>query len=191
MNSKAFDFPGNPFATPKALRASALKWQVHALAAQAKAITAIAEEHQISLADLAPESFVSRAEDLLRAATELTNRAPSEPLEQILREVEPIRQYCDRLEADVLSFVRLADQRAHFRLSSLLPVLFTGEPVDRSADHELDRSDAVALAAAAGSRCYHAESEQHGTFALQIKAICDLAMEMVLAAAAERAPAKE
>lgn len=33
-------------------------------------------------------------------------------------------------------------------------------------------------------------TSQHGTFALQINSICDLALEMVMAAAADHAPAK-
>lgn len=127
------DFPGNAFATAKALRQSALKWQ--------------------------------------------------------------FRSSSKQLREDATRFVRIADQRAHFRLSSLLPVLFaqdSDDPLveDKNKEDKHLAPDADQLSVASGARCYRAESEQHGTFALQINSICDLALEMAMAAAADHAPAK-
>jgi hypothetical protein len=193
---RTIEVPGNPFATPQALRASALKWQLISLAAQAKAISAIAQEHQINLSDLAPENFVARAEDLVRTGTRVSKTAESTPTSDILKDIVALRSVAEQLQEDVLAFVKVADQRAHFRLSSLLPVLFENvepqltEPSSEHPDSEAAEEDADKLAADAGSRCYHAESEQHGTFALQVRSICDLTLEMALSAASEFA-AKE
>jgi hypothetical protein len=193
---RALEIPGNPFATPQALRASALKWQLMALAAQAKAIKAIAQEHQINLSDLAPETFVGRAEDLVRTGTRLSMAAETTETEKLLKEIINLRTVAEQLQEDVMAFVKVADQRAHFRLSSLLPVLFDNvepqcsEPSPEHSETEAAAADADRLAVDAGNRCYHAESEQHGTFALQVRSICDLTLEMALSSASEFAAKK-
>jgi hypothetical protein len=188
------DFPGNPFATPRALRASALNWQLSALGAQAKAIEAIANEHMISLADMPPDGLVTRAQDIVRTATRIAAECERESMDVILPRIVTLRDSCEALQNDADRFVRIADQRAHFRLSTLLPVLFekdaealTGADCKEKEDQNIV-PDADKLNVSASSRCYKAESEQHGTFALQIKSICNLALEMALAAAADFAP---
>jgi hypothetical protein len=183
------DFPGNAFATAKALRQSALKWQMLALSAQAKAIQAIADEHHITLTDVDLPNLVAGCDDLVKSATSLCNEVGSlEPVET-LRRIVALRFIADDLRDRAKNFVRIADQRAHFRLSSLLPVLFEHDSDPLSADEskENDRlvNDSDKLAVGAGARCYRAESEQHGTFALQVNSICDLALEMVLADASD------
>lgn len=176
------DFPGNAFATPKALRESALHWQLLALGAQAKAIAAIAAEHHISLDDLGPENLLERAQDIVKTATWVGQNAEVVPVDELLRTVVALRDSGTELKSDVARFVRNADQRAHFRLSSLLPILFAGnegDPLEQPAEL-VDNSDKLAVSA--GSSCFKAESEQHGTFALQINSVCDLALEQALSA---------
>jgi hypothetical protein len=196
MNSlNITDFPGNAFATAKALRQSALKWQLLALSAQAKAIEAIAQEHHISLKEIQFESLVQQTEDLVKTATTLSMEAESLTTVESLRRIVALRTGTEQLRQDAARFVVIADQRAHFRLSSLLPVLFEqsgDDPLraDETKENKHLEPDADHLAAGAGARCYRAESEQHGTFALQVNSICDLAMEMVMAAAADHAPAR-
>jgi hypothetical protein len=188
------DFPGNPFATAKALRQSALKWQLLALEAQAKAIEAIAAEHHISLSDLEFETLVDRTRDLVTSANELAREAETTPTNELLPRIVALREASEDLRVDVARFVRTADQRAHFRLTSLLPVLFDitkpGEDALKPNDTEENAhiiNDAEKLAVASGARCYRAESEQHGTFALQVNSICDLALELVMSAASDYA----
>lgn len=184
------DFPGNAFATAKALRRSALKWQLLALGAQAKAIQAIADEHHISLRDVDVNGITAECEDLVKSATTLCTELPSLQQVEVLRRIVALRGVAADIRRRAENFVCIADQRAHFRLSSLLPVLFDNgknDPMSTEESRENDRlvNDSDKLAAAAGARCFRAESEQHGTFTLQVNSICDLALEMVLSDASD------
>jgi hypothetical protein len=203
MDKPVIVFPEEPkFKTklsPKAYRESAIMWQLKALKAQTEAVTAIAAEHSIKLDDINPRTLCQRTDDIIATAVRICDEAPKTPAEKIFELIKVLRQTADELRADGALFAKVANFRAAFRLSGMLPSLaaqiHTGAVLlpktDESVESEPEDRDALCcdhqkLAVASARRCYEAESEQHHTFSLQINAICDLAMEMVLAAAAEK-----
>lgn len=184
-------FEQTEFEQPQDLRRAAMKWQLLALVAQAQAVETIAKEHNIVFDHCSPQMLAQRADDLVKTANDIAVAAKSNDVQVTLASIKALRANSDHLKRDTDAFVKTADLQATFRLSSTLALLFdAGErPTSGGTDPE-ERliQDPQKLLCHAGKRCLSAETEQHGTFALQIKAICDLAMETVLVAAAESAP---
>jgi hypothetical protein len=189
--------------SPQAYRESAVMWQLRALHAQTEAVVAIAAEHGINIADIDPHSIAGRAEDLVAQASHICRQTTTSKPDEIANAIKNLRSNADALRADTSLFVKVADFRAAFRFSGMLPALAeqistgvqlikgasdnSGQPAENT-DQDSVGGTATKLAVASARRCYKAESEQHSTFSLQINAICDLCMEMVLAAASEVAP---
>ena len=182
------DFPLPQFDNPQELRQSALKWQLLALQAQLKAIQAIATEHHINLQDLNPDGLVSRVESMIKSARDFEQC--SEPSANMLEQVRTLRIICDQLKEDAEKFASSAGWRADFRMSSNLLIMAEPEQEKAAGDDPIVE-DKKTLSLGANHRCLAAGHEQDSTFALQIKAICDLALEMVLVAAASRLPANK
>jgi hypothetical protein len=170
------------------LRKSALDWQLIACEAQSEALLQIAAEHRLQISDIDPRSLCSRAKDVVDSAHEIERQAPVRPLESTLAAIRSLRDVTVKLMDDADSFVERADWRAQFRMSSSLHLLTDlANPAQLPEAEPLVR-DSHCLVANASQRCLQAECQQDGTFAMQIKSICNLALELVFIAASNASP---
>jgi hypothetical protein len=176
---------------PQALRQSALGWQLMALKAQCKAIAEIAREHHIDLSDINPDALSQRVEDLVQSARQIEANAASLPAEDTLAAISQLRSFTEEIKKESAVFVKRANFRSQMRMSADLDMMCEGtcETLDATEPEALE-VDRHQLKVGADRRCLKAEGEQDETFAMQINAICDLALEMVLVAAADNVPSQ-
>jgi hypothetical protein len=170
------------------LRKSALEWQLVALEAQSEALLQIAEEHRLQINDIDPRSLCSRAKDVVESAQDIERQAPSRPLETTLAAIRALREVTDELMKDADAFVQRADWRAQFRMTGSMHLLVDVVSPPSGTDAEPLIRDSHRLIANAGKRCLQAEVQQDGTFAMQIKSVCNLALELVFIAASNHSP---
>lgn len=167
----------------QSLRKSALGWQLIAVEAQAEALLQIADEHRLQMTDIDPRRLYSRAKDVVDTAHGIEKSAAFQPMDSTLAEIRSLRDVTDKLMEDADAFVERADWRAQFRMSGSLHLLEDLPKSSTDSEAEPLVLDPHRLIANAGKRCLQAEVQQDGTFAMQIKSVCNLALELVFIAA--------
>lgn len=164
------------------IRKSVLRSQLMALEMQSRAIYQLGTEHHNGV-DLGVNPqillIVGNVKDIADSARQLVDEAGKLPASDILKRLQSLQ---DRANEVVL--------RCNETYSEM----------QRDAKHRLDMNvhDNVececgenqpdclrTLRARAGMSCYNAELNQHETFKVQVKSICDLALELAFNAAAE------
>jgi len=171
---------------PQQLRNSALSWQLKAIDAQARALQMLSEEHSFSVHNLAPDVLQNRVHDLAQTAVSVAAGAHDVPLETTLAHIASFKKACAELRADADKFAELAAIRAHMRLDNTITKLIASSPEVPTTvpDPEMPSAETMRLLSKANQSCFNAETEQYNTFTLQIKAVCDLALEMLFVSAA-------
>jgi len=121
--------------------------------------------------------------DVAATAKIIVDQAKSNKAEEMLGKLQALQTLAnsvvERTEAVCLQAQVDADGRLERSLADNL-----GKDEERSQLPELP-TDPKHLQARADIACYGAENNQHQTFKIQVRAICDLALELCFTAAAE------
>lgn len=168
------------------IRKSVLHSQLLALESQAQAIYYLTTEHRDGI-DLGnnPQIYliVQQVKDVAATAKIIVKEAKTAKAEEMLGKLQALQTLANtvvqRTEAVCLHAQVDADKRLERSLAENL-----GEGESRSPLPELP-TDVKHLQARADIACYGAENNQHQTFKIQVRAICDLALELCFTAAAE------
>jgi len=168
------------------IRKSVLRSQLLALEAQAQAIYYLGTEHREGI-DLGrnPEIYltVQSVKDLAASARKTTEDAkdltPADVLDRLKALQALAHSAIDRSEEVYRHIQQDADARLDANLADNL------DKDENPTEMPEVPADTPHLKARAGLACHSAEMEQHQTFKLQIKAICDLALELAFTAAVE------
>lgn len=166
-------------------RKSALEWELAALEAQCQALIQLAEEHRVSLHGIDPQGFCTRARDVVDSALTMEKSARLAPVDKTLENVATLRAVTDALKEDVRRFVELSGMRVRFAMSGSIDMMNQPGQENPHQAHDLVLPDRHNLAVGANKQCLAASGEQDRTFAMQLQALCDLALETVMQAVAE------
>lgn len=157
------------------IRKSVLRSQLLALESQAQAIYYLGTEHREGI-DLGrnPEIYlvVQDVKDIAQTAKATVDEAKNLSGEEILSRLQGLQTVAQSVVERAEEAYRHMAADADRRLEEHLKV--PEAPEDR---HHLK--------ARAYMSCHSAETDQHLTFKIQVRAICDLALELAFTAAAE------
>jgi hypothetical protein len=168
------------------IRKSVLRSQLLALEAQAQAIYYLTTEHQDGI-DLGNNPLiymvVQQVKDLAATAKVIVDEAKTIEPEAMAGRLQGLQTLAAATVLRAEEIVRSNRIDADKRLQkSVEENLQPGEGT--SALPELP-TDQKHLQAGADIACHRAQIDQHDTFKLQVRAICDLALELTFTAAAE------
>jgi len=168
------------------IRMSALEYQVLALRAQTRTLGVLSTEHSGGIdlgGDLEFDWLRSQTEDLVSSARTFAKGAQKMSADEIKRTLANLHSTKDSIvvAADKLegSVGRRAEKRVVDELDGATP-----------PDHGVIPEDTEGLVAKARVTCLRAECEQLSTFVYQVKAACDLALELAYMAASETEPSE-
>lgn len=168
------------------IRKSVLRSQILALESQAQAIYYLGTEHREGL-DLGrnPEIYlvVQDVKDMADTARKTVDEIKSLDAETILARLQGLQTLAhsvvQRAEEAYRHMEVDADKRLNEHLSDNLDA--DENPTELPEVPEDKRH----LQARASMACHSAETDQHLTFKIQVRAICDLSLELAFTAAAE------
>ncbi len=168
------------------IRKSVLRSQLLALESQAQAIYYLGTEHRQGI-DLGrnPEIYlvVQDVKDIAQTARATVDEAKNLSGEEILARLQGLQTIAHsvvaRAEEAYQHMATDADRRLDEHLSDNLD---KGEKASELPEVPEDKRH---LRARAYMACHCAETDQHLTFKIQVRAICDLALELAFTAAAE------
>ncbi|MBI5175954.1 MAG: hypothetical protein SFV17_11715 [Candidatus Obscuribacter sp.] len=168
------------------IRKSVLRSQMLALESQAQAIYYLGTEHRAGI-DLGrnPEIYliVQDVKDIADTARKTTEDAKSLTPEEVLSRLQGLQSLAHSVVARAEEAYRHIQVDSDARLEeNLAENLDKGENPTEMPEVPADTRH---LKARAGMACHSAEIDQHLTFKLQVRAICDLALELSFTAAAE------
>lgn len=168
------------------IRKSVLRSQLLALESQAQAIYYLGTEHRLGL-DLGrnPEIYlvVQDVKDVAASARTIVDEARTVKAEEMTQRLTALQTLAHDVVKRTEEACRHAEVEADQRLEDNL-----ADNLDKDENpSELPEvpTDVKHLKARAGIACHCAETDQHLTFKLQVRAICDLALELAFNAAAE------
>lgn len=167
------------------IRKTVLHSQLLALESQSRAIYLLGTEHHDGI-DLGVNPqillIVGHVRDIADTARHLVDHVKSIPADQVLSQLKALQDKanevvlrCNETYSEMLTDARhRLDQNVHDNL----------RPCE-CQDGQPEPNCTRLLRARAGMSCYNAELAQHETFKVQVKSICDLALELAFNAAAE------
>lgn len=165
----------------QSLRNTAMHAQLLALEGQVKAIKAIDLEHSLGIeSSREAEQLYNHSRDLVKSAESIAAGIRRASKDSTLNALHALRDTAKRLSERAAALDKGGLDRARARLDQCL--------AEHASVHAEDVQGIVptgceGLAVKAGVSCYRAESEQFDTFALQVKALCDLVQEYAYTAA--------
>ena len=171
--------------TPQQLRKSALQWQLAALDEQLGVLNTLDREHAFGLETTAEVThLVGELRDLLKSAEALARDTKTLPQEETLERIKTFHKNVKRIKDEADRFSGGAVLRARIRLQTALEEHMATAP-DNGETSAKPPADPEKLLVRASSCCFNAEASQYTAFAMQINAMCDLALEMIYNAAAD------
>jgi hypothetical protein len=177
-------FPA-PTKTPQQLRRSALQWQMAALDEQLGVLRTLDAEHSFGIENTAEVShIVHELHDLLKSAEAISRDAKTLPQAQTLDRIKVFHLTVQRIKGEADRFNGAAVLRAKMRLKGALEDHKASAP-DAGDGSAKPPADTDKLYTRASSCCFNAEASQYSAFAMQVNAICDLALELIYNAAAD------
>jgi hypothetical protein len=175
---------GNHQPTSQQLRKSALQWQLAALDEQLGALKMLDREHSFGVENTAEVTYiVAELHDLLKSAELLSTEAKKLPPDQVMDRIKTFQKNVKHIKEEAARFNGSAVLRAKLRLRNALEDCHAKPEETSIADKPAAEPDK--LFARANTCCYSAETSQFTAFAMQINAICDLALEWIYNAAGE------
>ena len=169
--------------TQQELRKSALHWQLAALDEQLGVLRELDKEHSFGIENTAEVThLVDELRGLVKSAELIAEEAKTLQQEELASRISAFHQLVKQIKEEVDGFNGGAVQRAKLRLHNFLE---GDAPAPASTVETSTPADPDRLFARAISWCYKAESSQYNAFALQINALCDLALEIIYNAAGE------
>jgi len=178
-------FPTNldEFFKPQDVRKSVLHSQLLALECQVRVIKALDVEHSFGVeGSVNAEFLLGHARDLVSSAETIAQRAKHASKDSTLNSLRALRETAAELTNRARTLDKDALSRAKMRLDQCLAE-HAGVTPESVAGHV--PADPQRLAVKAGVSCFRAEGEQFKTFAVQVEALCDLALEFVYKSALE------
>jgi len=192
------------------LRHAALDAMLLAVESQTAAVKSMDSEHSLGIENtFAAEHLRLKVRELVQAAESIVKDTRTDSFNDTRERIQTLATTAHRLKDEADHFHREATPRARNRYEQLLILLGlaesrlpsnTNKPASENDPPPLDAPAGEAptdtrvstgsknLNAQAGYACLRAEVDEHMAFALQIHAICNLALEYALnAAAAESA----
>lgn len=171
------------FIKPQSVRKSALQSQLSALDCQLRVIKALSLEHSLGVEDSGDAEFLlGQARDLVASSQAVAERAGKVSKDTTLKSLRALRDMAIEIQNRANVLDKDALSRARMRLDHCLSE-HAGITTESVAGHV--PADCDSLAVKAGVTCCNAESEQFKTFAMQIAAVCDLALEFAYNSALE------
>jgi hypothetical protein len=171
------------FPNGQSLRSSALHYQLLALDGQLQVLQALDLEHSLGVQSSTEAALLlQHARDLVKSVETIAHRAKSASKESTMQSLLALRDATKRLGDRAQALDRNGLDRAKLRLDQCLS---EHPQVPGPSVEGIVPADAEKLTVKAGISCYRAEVNQFDTFALQIKALCDLALEFAYNSAVE------
>jgi hypothetical protein len=171
------------FVNPQSVRRSALHFQLLALEGQTRVIKALDIEHAFGIESTSgAELVLGHARDFVKSAEIVAERAGSAPRETTVASLKALRETARRISERASALDKSGLERAKMRLDQCL---CEHAQIDPSSLDGVVPGTAAQMAVKAGVSCYRAEAEQLDTFALQVRALCDLALEYAYNAAVQ------
>ncbi|MBX9571862.1 MAG: hypothetical protein K2X77_23415 [Candidatus Obscuribacterales bacterium] len=176
------------------LRLQALNAMLSALTAQAAAIQSMDREHSLGIENsYSVKSLLDQANTFAQAAFDAVTRSESASFIDTRNNVRLLAVAARRLKEEADKFTSRTQPKAATRYQELLLQLGEKENSDsQAAAGEASTPIEVAasgrkISAQAGYACLRAEIDEFTAFSMQIHAMCNLALEYALNAAAKSA----
>jgi len=169
------------------LRDTALNAMLLALDAQSAALHSMDREHSLGVENgYSIDNLRQRSKDLIQAAQTIVKTSDSMTLDELREKIMSLAVASTRLKTSADAFKVSCQGRAKNRYEHLELLLGDNKNKDGVVGSAPAR-DPRQLTVEAGRACLRAEVDEYDAFALQIHAVCNLALEYALNAAAKAA----
>lgn len=169
------------------LRDMALNAMLLALDAQSAALHSMDREHSLGVENgYSIDHLRQKSKDLIQSAQVIVKNADTMQLDELREKIVALSMGSVRLKHEADQFKASCQGRAKNRYEHLELVLGDNPNKDTAVGSAPGR-DPRQLTVEAGRACLRAEVDEYDAFALQIHAMCNLALEYALNAAAKAA----